>query len=188
MGDITAAHLSGPGTGYVEIVAYDEATVSQIAERLSGMWASSGTPAVQQVGLGHVPEQVAFTGRLYLDTSLPSPGKTRELPPQWVRFGSPPWGGRVDGVKPTCTRQRKNGRPCGRQAAEWPRGFGEDDPGACWSHLRKHERQECLRVRKAYSAAFWALKRQHQEEAGHGSEERCDACTWRFEDVPPPAS
>ncbi|MEU3399437.1 DUF6207 family protein [Streptomyces filamentosus] len=185
MGDITTAHLSGPGTGYVEIVAYDEETVRQIAGQLVGAWASSGTPLVRQVG--HVPGQVAYTGRLYLDTSYPSPGQTRVLPADWVRFPSPPWGGRVDGLKPTCIRQRTGGRPCGRQAAEWPRGFGADDPGACWSHLSEEERQECLRVREAYRSAFWELKRRHQQEAGHTQNERCDGCTWRFGEAPPAA-
>ncbi|WP_434598266.1 DUF6207 family protein [Streptomyces sp. A5-4] len=50
MGDITTAHLSGPGTGFVEIVAYDEATVRQIADRLSASWASSGTPGSGRSG------------------------------------------------------------------------------------------------------------------------------------------
>ncbi|MFF2571172.1 DUF6207 family protein [Streptomyces sp. NPDC058084] len=185
MGEITTAHLSGPGTGYVEIVASDEATVQQIAGRLSEVWASSGTPTVRQVG--QVPGQEAFTGRLYVDTSMPAPGMTRVLPAEWVRFGYPPWGGRVDGLKPTCLRQRQDGRPCERQAAEWPRGYGADDPGACWSHLSKDEQAECLQVRQAYKAAFWALKRRHQEEAGHGQDERCDACTWRFGEAPPAA-
>ncbi|MCX4791887.1 DUF6207 family protein [Streptomyces sp. NBC_01221] len=183
MKDITTAHLSGPGTGYVEIVAADEPTVRQIAELLSGTWTSSGPPAVRSAG--QVPGQAAFTGRVYLDTSLPAPGRTRVLPADWVRFPLPPWGGRVDGVKPTCLRRKKDHRACGRQAAEWPRGYGADDPGACWSHLTEEEQQECRRVRQAYRAAFWALKRRHQEEAGHGRDERCDGCTWPYEQRPP---
>ncbi|MFF5393317.1 DUF6207 family protein [Streptomyces sp. NPDC013012] len=117
MGDITTTHLSGPGMGYVEIVAADEPTVRQIAALLSGAWASSGSPVVRQVG-HQQPEWAPFTTRVYLDTSLPAPGKTRVLPAQWACFAFPAWGGRVDGVKPTCLRRRKDHRPCERQAPE----------------------------------------------------------------------
>ncbi|MGA5869895.1 DUF6207 family protein [Streptomyces cinereoruber] len=185
MEGIATAHLSGPGTGYVEIVAADEPTAREIAALLSGTWASSGPPVVRPVG--HEPGRAAFTARVYLDTSLPAPGRTRVLPAQWACFPFPPWGGRVDGVKPTCLRRRKDHQPCGRQAAEWPRGFGADDPGACWSHLTEKEQQECLRAREAYRAAFWALKRRHQEEAGHGREDRCEGCTWPRGQRPPAA-
>ncbi|MFH8886322.1 DUF6207 family protein [Streptomyces californicus] len=175
MGDIATAHLSGPGTAYVDIVGADEATVRQIAELLSGTWTTSGSPAVQPAG--RMPGQASCCGRVYLDTTLPAPGKKRVLPADWVRFASPPWGARVDGVKATCLRRRKDGRACGRQAAEWPRGYGAEDPGACWSHLTKGEQQECVQVRQAYQEAFWAMKRSHQEEAGHSRNEWCDGCT-----------
>ncbi|MFF3731017.1 DUF6207 family protein [Streptomyces sp. NPDC002476] len=174
MENSATTHLSRPGTGYVEIVAHDEPTVRQIAEQLAGTWASSGVPVVRQAT--HVPGQAAYTARLYLDTSLPAPGKQRVLPADWVRLSTPPWGGRTDRGKPTCVRRRKDSRPCTRQAAEWPEGFGEADPGACWSHLSEEEREEALRVRKAYSAAFWALKEHHRAEAGHGRDDRCDDC------------
>ncbi|TXR94510.1 hypothetical protein EAO73_35100 [Streptomyces sp. col6] len=177
-----ARHLSEPGTGYVDIVAADEPAVLQIAELLAQTWTSSGPPTVR-----HLPEQAAFTGRVHLDTSLPAPGKTRVLPADWVRYPFPPWGGRLDGAKPTCLRRRRNHQACERQAAEWPRGYGADDPGACWSHLSKDEQEECLRVRQMYREAFWALKEQHQQEAGHGRDERCSHCTWSPGTGPQPA-
>ncbi|MFJ1742634.1 DUF6207 family protein [Streptomyces microflavus] len=174
MGDIATAHLSGPGTAYVDIVGADPATVRQIAELLSDAWRSSGAPAVRPSG--QVPGQVAFAGRLYLDTTLPAPGKERVLPADWVRFASPPWGARTDGVKATCLRRKKGRHPCGRQAAEWPRGYGAEDPGACWSHLTEGEREVCRQIRDAYREAFWAMKRRHWEEAGHGRNDGCDDC------------
>ncbi|MEU5825850.1 DUF6207 family protein [Streptomyces sp. NPDC047803] len=167
-----ARHLSGPGTGYVDIVAADEPAVLQIAELLARTWASSGPPMVRRL-----PEQAAYTARVHLDTSLPAPGRMRVLPRDWVRLPVPPWGGRLDGAKPVCVRRRSDHRPCGRQAAEWPRGYGAEDPGACWSHLDEEEREECLRVRQAYKNAFWALKEQHRREAGHSRDERCNDCT-----------
>ncbi|MEV5605765.1 DUF6207 family protein [Streptomyces sp. NPDC052299] len=169
-------------TGYVDIVAADEAAVLQIAALLSRTWASSGPPLLR-----HVPEQSAFTGRIHLDTSLPAPGRVRVLPDDWVRYTSPPWGGRLDGAKPTCLRRRRDHRACERQAAEWPRGYGADDPGACWSHLSQEEREECLRVRQAYENAFWALKERHRQEAGHGRDERCSGCSWSPQAGPRPA-
>ncbi|WP_434598264.1 hypothetical protein [Streptomyces sp. A5-4] len=84
-------------------------------------------------------------------------------------------------------RSRRNGTACERQAAEWPRGYGADDPGAYWSHLTEEEQQECLRVRQAYKSAFWALKRAHEQDAGHGRNERCQDCTWPFGKMPPAA-
>ncbi|MFJ5851198.1 DUF6207 family protein [Streptomyces sp. NPDC092903] len=175
MGDIATAHLSGPGTAYVDIVGVDEATVRQIVALLSGTWTTSGSPTVQSAG--HVPGQATCSGRLFLDTTLPAPGKKRVLPVDWVRFTSPPWGARTDGVKESCLRCRRDGQACGRQAAEWPRGYGAEDPGACWSHLTKDEQQDCVQVRQTYRGAFRAMKLRHQEEAGHGRNEWCDGCT-----------
>lgn len=174
MGDIATAHLSGPGTAYVDIVGVDETTVRQIADVLSGTWTTSGAPVVRSVG--HVPGQAPLVGRVYLDTTLPAPGGERVLPADWIRFASPPWGARTDGVKATCLRRKKGLRPCGRQAAEWPRGYGAEDPGACWSHLTEGERQECTQVRQMYREAFWAMKRRHWDEAGHGRNDGCDGC------------
>lgn len=174
MGDIATAHLSGPGTAYVDIAGVDETTVRQIAELLSGTWMTSGPPAVQPAR--YVPGQAPYSGRVYLDTTRPAPGKKRVLPADWVRFTSSPWGARPDGVKETCLRRRRDGRACERQAAEWPRGYGAEDPGACWSHLTKREQQECVQARQAYHEAFWAMKRRHQAEAGHSRNEWCDGC------------
>ncbi|MFJ5817252.1 DUF6207 family protein [Streptomyces sp. NPDC093108] len=184
MENIATAHLSRPGTGYVEIVAHDAPTVRRIAAQLAGTWTSSGVPVVRQVG--HLPGQAAYTGRLYLATLLPAPGTPRVLPADWVRLSTPPWGGRTDPRKPPCVRRRKGGQPCTRQAAEWPEGFGEADPGACWSHLSDEERKESLRVRKAYTAAFWAMKERHREEVGHGRDDRCDGCAPVYGQVPSP--
>ncbi|WP_371933729.1 DUF6207 family protein [Streptomyces castrisilvae] len=171
MEDHTSRHLSGPGTGYVDIVAADEPALLRIAELLATTWASSEPPTARQL-----PGSAAYTARVHLATSLPAPGGTRALPSDWVRFPFPPWGGRLDDVKSTCVRRRNDQRVCGRQAAEWPRGYGTEDPGACWSHLDQEEREECLRVRQAYEKAFWALKKQHWREARHGRGERCNEC------------
>ncbi|WP_198422542.1 DUF6207 family protein [Streptomyces sp. QHH-9511] len=130
MGDISTAHLSEPGLAVVEIVAQDEATVREVVERLTGSWASSGVPAVREGG--KVPGQRTFTGRVYVDIRMPAPGRTRKLPADWVRFHSPPWGGQLGTEKPTCLRNRADGRSCRRQAAEWPRGYGAEDPYSGW--------------------------------------------------------
>ncbi|MFE4829936.1 hypothetical protein [Streptomyces sp. NPDC056672] len=94
-----------------------------------------------------------------------------------VRFPFPPWGGRVSFGKPVCVRARKDGRPCVRQAAEWPEGYVDvADPGACPSHQTPAERDSCLRARKLYRAAFWELKAAHRDAAGHGRDETCTDC------------
>jgi hypothetical protein len=101
------------------------------------------------------------------------------LPADWVRFVSPPWGARLDQVKPTCVRTKTGGTACTRQAAEWPASFAEmADPQACWSHLDEPEREACERARASYRAAFWELKNAHYETAGHTRDERCEGCTW----------
>lgn len=160
------------GLVVMDIKASDEEALREVAEAVAGLWASSGTPTVRRV-----PGEPGVTGRLHLDVTRPGPGRVRRLPKEWVRFASPPWGGRVPTVKPTCIRARQDGRPCTRQAAEWPPGFVEDvDPGACWSHLTDAERIVCERARRLYRAAFWELKAGHLEEAGHGRDERCAGC------------
>ncbi|KMS86698.1 hypothetical protein ACZ91_35385 [Streptomyces regensis] len=166
--------VSEPGLAIVDIVAGDTATLQAIAERLAGTWASTGVPVEHEpTGNG------AVRGRLHLDIRMPPPGKVRVLPAEWVRFVSPPWAGRLGVGKPVCVRARQDGRPCTRQAAEWPEGFVEmGDPGACWSHLDDAERQWCLRAREVYRAAFWELKRVHYATAGHDRNGQCSDCTW----------
>ncbi|MDX3166007.1 DUF6207 family protein [Streptomyces scabiei] len=173
MGDINAGLVSEPGLAVVEIVAGDEATLQTIAAHLAGTWASTGTPVDHQT-----TEDGVLRGRLHLNLQLPPPGTVRKLPADWVRLASPPWGARLGLDKPGCVRARADGRPCTRQAAEWPEGFVEvDDVGACWSHLDETEREWCLRAREAYRAAFWELKRAHREAAGHDRNEQCEGCT-----------
>ncbi|MGW7201025.1 DUF6207 family protein [Streptomyces chryseus] len=174
MEHIRSADVSEPGLAVVEILAGDMATLEAIAERLSGAWASSGSPVI--VGMRG---QGAVCGRVHLDVRLPPPGHVRKLPAEWVRFYAPPWGGRLGFDKPLCVRARRDCRPCTRQAAEWPQGYVEmEDPGACWTHLDETERHWCLRARQMYTEAFWAMKRAHQEAAGHGRDEQCGGCTW----------
>lgn len=124
-----------------------------------------------------MPGQAAYTARVHLVTSLPAPGPGPGAAPRLGALARPAWGGQLDGAKPVCVRRRSDHRPCGRQAVEWPRGYGAEDPGACWSHLdEEEEREECLRVRQAYKDAFWALKELHWREAGHGRDEWCNDC------------
>lgn len=174
MGDVNRALVSEPGLAVVDIVAGDAATLHAVAERLAEAWASTGVPVDHEaIGEG------AVRGRLHLDVRLPPPSVVRTLPAGWVRFASPPWGGRIGLDKPLCVRARQDGRACTRQAAEWPEGFVEvDDPGACWSHLDAAEREWCLRAREAYRAAFWELKREHWKTAGHDRNDLCEGCTW----------
>jgi hypothetical protein len=180
MGDITPSLVSEPGLAVVDIVAGDAATLQAIAERLAGAWASTGTPVDTEPAGDR-----AVRGRLHLDVRLPPLGVVRTLPADWVRFHAPPWGGRLGFEKPLCVRARGDGRPCTRQAAEWPEGFVEvDGLQACWSHLDAVEREWCLRAREAYRAAFWALKRAHWEAAGHDRNDRCDGCVWPSEQMP----
>jgi hypothetical protein len=72
-----------------------------------------------------------------------------------------------------CTRRRKDGRPCRRDAADWPgrwQGYGLPDlewpdhsrAVACWSHLSEAERRQCLTDR----AAPQPLREAAQAEAG----------------------
>lgn len=64
-----------------------------------------------------------------------------------------------------------SGRQAGRQRsgrADTVRTAPEPAGRLCWSHLGEEEREERLRVRQAYEKAFWALKKQHGQEAGHG--------------------
>ncbi|MFG3336955.1 DUF6207 family protein [Streptomyces tendae] len=174
MGDINRALVAEPGLAVVDIVAGDAATLQAIAERLAGSWASTGVPIdTRPAG------QRAVRGRLHLDVRLPPPGVVRTLPADWVRFASPPWGARLGFEKPLCVRARQDGRPCTRQAAEWPEGFVEvDGLQACWSHLNAVEREWCLRARETYRAAFWALKQAHWEAAGHDRNDHCEGCVW----------
>jgi hypothetical protein len=60
----------------------------------------------------------------------------------------------------TCTRWAvTKGRPCQREAAEWPAVPGEPEPvAACWSHLNSREREVCRRARElagAERARIW---------------------------------
>lgn len=174
MGDINAGLVSEPGLAVVEIVAGDEATLQAIAGQLAGAWASTGVPVdVQTVGDSAVRERCTWTSGC----------------PRRATYGSCPRIGcgstRLRGVGGSgwtsrcACGARQDGRPCTRQAAEWPDGFVEvDDPGACWSHLDEAEREWCLRAREAYRAAFWELKRAHYEASGHDRNGWCADCTW----------
>ncbi|MFZ3475219.1 DUF6207 family protein [Streptomyces sp. 4.24] len=156
----------------VDVTAADESTLREFADALGALWASSSSTAVQRV-----PGQASVRGRVYVDLRRPV-GRRRELPAEWVRLARPPWGGRLPETKPACLRARSDGRPCTRQAAEWPPGFVDDiDPGACWSHLTDAERLVCERARSLYRDAFWNLHTVHRQQAGHGRDERCAACS-----------
>jgi len=81
-------------------------------------------------------------------------------------------------VSPICTRHGiRTGRPCRRQAAEWPgQRFGPGKPSpawpdlapvvACWTHLTEDERTMCLEARRRYNEAVqkeWAAEREQRE-------------------------
>ena len=53
-----------------------------------------------------------------------------------------------------CTRwAATKGRPCQREAAEWPTVPGEPEPvTACWSHLTDAERELCRKARDLAAA------------------------------------
>jgi len=80
----------------------------------------------------------------------------------------------------TCTRTAKTGKPCRRDAADWPgqwQGYNQppaewpDLPRvvACWTHLTEDERHNCLEARsRANSEADqrWHEERQERRAAG----------------------
>ncbi|MFF8264194.1 hypothetical protein [Streptomyces virginiae] len=139
---------------------------------LGGLSAASTGLAVRRV-----PGQAGVSGRVYVGLRRPV-GRRRELPAEWIRLATPPWGDRLPRTRPKCGRARADGQPCPQQATEWPPGFVEDiDLGACWSQLTDAERLVCERARHLYRDAAWEWKAAYLQEAGHSRDEACVGCT-----------
>jgi hypothetical protein len=97
----------------------------------------------------------------------------------------------------TCSRRSlRTGKPCRREAAEWPgqrSGPGQPEHDwpdlprvvACWTHLSEDERQMCLEARRRRNAAFVMESTARQLEDDNHADEVPVPEDWRQKVVEP---
>ncbi|WP_433464019.1 hypothetical protein [Spirillospora sp. CA-128828] len=101
-------------------------------------------------------------------------------------------------LRPKCTRRRKDGRPCQREAADWPgqwQGYGlpalewpdHDRAVACWTHLTEAERRQCLHDRTAPQPLLEAARAESRAQVEAEQERRiAERRAAGLPDHPPP--